>query len=340
MDSVCHELSEKAELLLDYLGISYSYRDNYVHMPCPIHGGDNPTACTVYVEGDSLKGNWYCWTHQCHEKYLSTMLGFIRGYLESEKDRKVSFKEAVDFALEFLNTSIEDIQPKSNEDKKRFVTAAQRLQKAQLEPDVKITRDMVKSTLQIPSQYYIDRGYKKETLEKFDVGTCIKKGKPMYGRAVAPVYNDSHEYMVGCTGRQINEKYMPKWRNSPGFKKGLNLYGYWFAKEQIRKTGTVIIVEGQGDVWRLHEAGIKNVVGIFGCSLTDAQIIKLESSGAANMIVLLDNDEAGSKAKNKIRDKCGKIYNLFFPKLNTKDVGDMSISDIHETLVPQIEGMF
>ena len=86
------------------------------------------------------------------------MLGFIRGYLESEKDRKVSFKEAVDFALEFLNTSIEDIQPKSNEDKKRFVTAAQRLQKAQLEPDVKITRDMVKSTLQIPSQYYIDRG--------------------------------------------------------------------------------------------------------------------------------------------------------------------------------------
>ena len=338
IDAICHELSERVEDLLDHLGLEYSFQDNYVCMPCPIHGGDNPTACTVYVDGDAAKGNWYCWTHQCHEEYFSTLLGFIRGCLESEADEKVTFNKVVDFALDFLESSMENIKekkPVSGTDRRASVIA--RLEKSQAEPSKKITRKLVRANLKIPAQYYVKRGYKKETLDKFDVGTSKNQGRAMSGRAVVPVYDDSYEFMVGCAGREIRKESRAKWVNSKGFNSGLNLYGYWFAKDKIKETGTVIIVEGQGDVWRLYEAGITNCVGIFGCNITDAQIIKLEYSGALNIIVLLDTDEAGIKGREKIKQKCGDLYNLHFPEIkSSKDVGEMSVEEIQELLVPQI----
>ena len=57
------------------------------------------------------------------------------------------------------------------------------------------------------------------------------------------------------------------------------------SKEKIRETRTALLVEGQGDVWRMHEAGLINTVGMFGSSLSDAQARILETSGALNIVV-------------------------------------------------------
>ena len=93
---------------------------------------------------------------------------------------------------------------------------------------------------------------------------------------------------------------MPKWLNSKGFNSGACLYNYWNAKDHISETSTAILVEGQGDVWRLDEAGIYNVVGMFGCSLGGQQRLILERSGALKLVVMTDADEAGQKARDKI----------------------------------------
>ena len=103
------------------------------------------------------------------------------------------------------------------------------------------------------------------------------------------------------------------------------------------KVKFVILVEGQGDVWRMHEAGYKNCVGLFGADLSDDQLLLLEQTGALNLIILTDMDDAGQKAADKIIKKCGRRFNYLRPEIPTKDVGDMTIDQIHENLTPQIE---
>lgn len=126
--------------------------------------------------------------------------------------------------------------------------------------------------------------------------------------------------------------------HSKGFKKSL-LYGLNVAADHIKSTLTVILVEGQGDVWRMHEAGHKNCVGIFGSSINDDQLLLLEQSGALNIVILTDSDEAGNKACGQIMKKCGRRFNYYRPDITTKDVGDMSVDQIKEELHPQLKGI-
>ena len=60
------------------------------------------------------------------------------------------------------------------------------------------------SSLEIPSKYYIDRGFLSETLVAFDVGECYNPNRQMYNRAVAPIYDEDCSY-IGCVGRSLDE---------------------------------------------------------------------------------------------------------------------------------------
>jgi hypothetical protein len=52
-------------------------------------------------------------------------------------------------------------------------------------------------------------------LEDYDVGYCDNPAKPMYERAVVPIYDNEHKYIVGCTGRSIFEKCEKKMSSFP-----------------------------------------------------------------------------------------------------------------------------
>ena len=180
----------------------------------------------------------------------------------------------------------------------------------------------------------------------------------MTGRIVVPIYDDNHDYMIGCTGRSIFDKcglcssfhqtgndcpedrhMYPKWKHSHNFKSQNTLYNIWYAKEYIQKTSSVILVESPGNVWRLEEAGIHNSVALFGCNLSDRQKIILDSSGAMSIIVLTDNDEAGQKAAEMIKQKCSNTYRIYIPTISKSDVGEMSIEEIHQHISPFLESI-
>ena len=108
------------------------------------------------------------------------------------------------------------------------------------------------------------------------------------------------------------------------------------AKESIYKTSQLIIVEGQSDVWRLHEAEITNAVGIFGRSLSKEQEDILHRLPITNLVILLDNDQSGREAKVQLQRQLNRMYKLSFPKIPTKDVGEMNIEQIKNILLPQI----
>jgi 5S rRNA maturation endonuclease (ribonuclease M5) len=175
----------------------------------------------------------------------------------------------------------------------------------------------------------------------------------MFMRVVVPVYDITGKYLIGCVGRSINpecvlcgryhagnracpsnpieEKWARKWVNSTGFNTGNHLYNIWNAAEPAKEKQKLILVEGQGDVWRLYEAGIFNVVGLFGNKLTDNQFALIESLGITDIYIALDIDEEGLKGRGKVREKLAMYYNLHDIDLTAKDVGDMSDADIRIT---------
>ena len=334
ISSICNELFNNLEKLLIYLDIEYVEYPNRIAFPCPVHGGDASEACCVFTDGTTSKGNWQCFTRGCQEEYVNNLFGFVRGCLSYRKGRNATMHETADFCLEFLDKDIDELAAAPRKSFKAFDFFNKKIKRE----EAAISRADIQGKLNIPAPYYIGRNYTQIVLEAFDVGECTAQNQPMSGRVVVPVYDEEYNY-VGCVGRAIKEHIKPKWLHSQGFKKNV-LYGLNLAKEEIMKTGTVFLVEGQGDVWRLHEAGIACAVGIFGCSINEDQLILLEQSGALNVVILTDYDEAGKKAADQIVKMCGRRFNYVRPEMidGVKDVGDLTIQQIKEFLYPQLKG--
>ena len=334
--AISDQLVDRISELLDYFEIEHEFFDNRVSFACPIHEGDNTTALNIFISGDYAKGNWRCWTHHCESQYKQDILGFLQGLLSVREGEEVGFGETLKFACKFLDSSFDNIQVSEKNDRQQFVELANKVFNKQINPSKGISRSEIRQRIKIPADYYIDRGFLPDTLDKFDVGLCDTPRKPMSNRVVVPVYDGNHEHMVGCVGRSTSSEFNPKWLNSKGFNSGASLYNYWHAKNYILESQVAILVEGQGDVWRLDEAGIYNVVGMFGCSLGEQQRIILERSGALTLVVMTDADEAGLVARDKIAEQCERMYNIKFVDLLQKDVGDMSVEEINTHVKPQL----
>ncbi|MFC1612316.1 DNA primase [Patescibacteria group bacterium] len=120
------------------------------------------------------------------------------------------------------------------------------------------------------------------------------------GRVMFPIFNH-YGNIVGFTARvlpQFDDGKMGKYINTPEtlvYKKSQILYGLNFAKQEIKKADSAIVVEGNMDVIALHEAGFKNVVATSGTALTDEQV-RLSKRYTQNIFMSFDADSAGVEA--------------------------------------------
>ncbi|HOW57138.1 MAG TPA: DNA primase, partial [Smithellaceae bacterium] len=122
------------------------------------------------------------------------------------------------------------------------------------------------------------------------------------GRLIFPIENIFGE--VIAFGGRILAKGEPKYLNSPEspvYIKGKNLYGLVKAKEEIRKKGCALIVEGYFDLISLWNAGIGNVVATLGTALTRDHLDLLRRY-TVDVVALFDPDEAGRKALDRSLD--------------------------------------
>jgi len=356
---ICDSLCDRIEDLLNHFDLEYKMNQKFISMQCPVHGGDNSGALNLYHVGDSYRGNWNCRTHHCEKVFKSSIIGFIRGILSNRKnnwskdgDDGCSFKEALDYAVDFLKISINDIKiNKTSKDNNTFVNNAKILVNDKQIQNKGLSRTQISKNLNIPSEYFIGRNFTTEILKKYDVGECLNQNKEMYNRAVVPVYDTEHKYMVGCTGRSIFEKCdlcgayhnndcpdlenkwkHSKWKHNYGFKTQLHLYNYWYAKKHIAESGSVIIVESPGNVWRLEENNIHNSVAIFGSNITDRQKTILDMSGAMRIITIMDRDVAGNQGALSIKEKCHKTYNIQNIVISKNDVAELNSEEIEQEI--------
>lgn len=177
--------------------------------------------------------------------------------------------------------------------------------------------------------YFRERGFRQDTLKKFEVGYSFEKRDALTkkaiedgykqeflvktglavqhddrcfdrfsGRVMFPIHSLSGQ-VLGFGGRVLKtDAKTAKYLNSPEseiYHKSRILYGMYQARKTITQEDKCYMVEGYTDVMSCHEAGVFNVVASSGTSLTQEQI-RLVKRFTQNMTILYDGDAAGIKA--------------------------------------------
>ena len=109
--------------------------------------------------------------------------------------------------------------------------------------------------------------------------------------------------VLGFSGRTLSgDPKEAKYINTPEtplYRKSEVIFGYHLAREAIRKSGRVIMVEGNFDVLRMHLHGFENTVAPCGTALAEPQLAYLKRLGAT-LVLAFDGDEAGRKAAFRV----------------------------------------
>lgn len=352
-------LSENIEDFCQSLSLKVKKYGDGLIGPCEVHGGDGNSSLRIFTQGDVISG-WVCWSKHCENKFTRTLIGLARGVISNKKydwpnsDKIATLDEAIDFCCNFLGIKFLDIKPEEyNEDKHNFVQSINTAHKIKINGKYICNKSYLMENLKVPANYFINRGYLPEILKEYCVGYCDNNKKEMYNRVVCPIFDDDGKNVVSAVARSIYEdcpkckEYhnpdqpclaYPKWKHLKNTKPNSYLYNYWNAKDYIIKTGKVILVEGVGDVLKLIQCGVRNVLGIFGNDLSDCQKIILERSPIYNLFLLLDNDSGGRTGMEKINNELKYLYRIKqvnWEGISQKDVGGMADEQINSHIISQ-----
>src|SRR5919197_4576372 len=108
---------------------------------------------------------------------------------------------------------------------------------------------------------------------------------------------DSRGRVLGFGARAMGADQKPKYLNSSDnavYRKGRHLFGADIARAPAAKAGAVVVAEGYTDVIAMHQAGLKQTVGLMGTALTDEQVGELARL-APTVLLALDADAAGQE---------------------------------------------
>jgi len=153
------------------------------------------------------------------------------------------------------------------------------------------------------STHLRQKGATQEQLEKS--GLVVKKEEGgsydrFRGRLIFPVF-DAQGKPVAFGGRTLDPEGEPKYLNSPetpAYTKGLHLYGLNLTRDEIRRQGFAILVEGYLDLIVPYQFGVRNLVASLGTALTPEQV-KLIGRFARKVVVNYDGDRAGVQAARR-----------------------------------------
>jgi len=104
--------------------------------------------------------------------------------------------------------------------------------------------------------------------------------------------------VLGFGARAMRDEQGPKYLNTSDndvYHKGQHLYGADLARLHATRAGEVVLCEGYTDVIALHQAGMRNAVGLMGTALTAEQVGELARM-ASRVLLALDSDSAGQEA--------------------------------------------
>jgi DNA primase len=277
---------------------------------CPFHDEKTPS---FYVNDD--KGFYHCFGCQAHGDVIRWMTD----------QRGLSFMDAVKELASEAGLEVPAMDPRA---------AQQAEERAGLHEVTAAAQEWFRANLDAPEgararEYLKSRGFDAHTVERFGFGyapdarNALKKALARFDEALLveagmlikvderepydrfrdrltmPIH-DARGRVIGFAGRILDseKKDAPKYLNSPDtplFDKGRTLFSLHRAGPASRKSGRIIVVEGQMDVIALAAAGIEEAVAPMGTALTERQI-ELLWRLVEKPLLCFDGDAAGRRA--------------------------------------------
>ena len=153
------------------------------------------------------------------------------------------------------------------------------------------------------STHLRQKGASQEQIERS--GLVVKKEEGgsydrFRGRLMFPVF-DAQGKPIAFGGRTLDPDGEPKYLNSPetpAYIKGKHVFGLNLTRDEIRRQGFAILVEGYLDLIVPYQNGVKNMVASLGTALTPEQV-KLIARFARKVVVNYDGDRAGVQAAKR-----------------------------------------
>ena len=195
--------------------------------------------------------------------------------------------------------------------------------------DVKEEDDEVEEELTFPFKegfvppWIFDRGFSKGTLRRWE---CTMDNE---GSLVIPV-KDKQSLLMGWILRRL---YLtPKYLYSKGFKKARNLFGVHL----LQPSEFVCITEGSLDTMWLDQLGYASVA-LLGAHMSKIQEDLLVGLNTKELVLCLDNDEAGTNASNnmltRLSNRC--IVSVINVPKGYKDVQDIRDDKVIAEIIEQ-----
>jgi len=306
MAYISNELSNEIQNRCDIVDIISKYvtltkrGKNYFGL-CPFHD-DHNASMSVSPDKQIYKcfscgesGNVFTFVSKYnnisfHEAVI--LLGQDKGY-DIKIDSVISNKnskdyEIYDLAVKFYQNNLYSSLGKN---------AISYLEKRQIDKETikkfKIGLSLNKSVL---TDFLVNKKYDLNRL--IDLGITNEKNNDKFlNRIMFPLF-DLKGNPVAFSGRIYNTKDNSKYINTMEtdiFKKGSILYNYHNAKDNLKKSDYVIVMEGFMDVIRASTIGINNCVATMGTAFTKDHINLLRKM-TDNIILCFDGDKAGEEA--------------------------------------------
>lgn len=329
------------EMLLRHYGVldTLTRKGNRLSGPCPIHRGTNPTQFRV----DTDRNIWNCFS-EC--KHGGNVLDFIA------KKEDCSVHDAALKACDWFKIPVAEVTANGssednsqNEPEPRAKTSGKPKPKptpppkpedCAPNPPLKFKLDK----LQREHPYLTnERGLTLETIIDFGLGYFTGDKGLMVGRVVIPIHNVKGE-LVAYAGRWPGEppEGTEKYKLPPNFNKLSEVFNLDRAiKEPADKP--LVIVEGFFGAMKLHQLGWRKVVALMGWFMSPTQeaLIREHTNSASHVIVMLDENEAGQEAREKI---AGRLAKFAFVKVHVFDQPEMQPDQLlAEDLQEILEGM-
>lgn len=122
------------------------------------------------------------------------------------------------------------------------------------------------------------------------------------GRVIIPIRSPEGR-TIAFGGRLLEGEDGPKYLNSREnrlYNKSEILYATDQARDEIRKKKSAVLCEGYFDAIGMHQAGVKHAVALCSTALTPGHLALLQRLEARELVLLLDGDEAGRKAVERL----------------------------------------
>ena len=290
------------EQVLEHYGLLAKFKrtGDRLSGPCPIHQGSNPTQFSV----STSKNIWKCFS-EC--KRGGNALDFIA------KMENVNIHAAAHKAIEWFHLDPDAMSADSQQEAEQPSVEAKSGNVPQSKPASPPTAAAAPENINPnkPLKFRLDklerdhpsiaeRGLTLETIIDFGVGFC---GKGMMADRIAiPIHNPAGE-VVAYAGRFPGKapEGTPKYKLPQGFLKSLELFNIDRAiKEAPEKP--LVIVEGFFGCMKLHQNSCRKVVALMGSTMSAAQeeLIKKHTNQNSQVIVMLDEDDAGRAGRDDI----------------------------------------